>query len=234
MKKVILVIGASRGIGANIVKYFSTAGHELIGVSRTHAPECRWIKADISTASGIQSLLKQLDNIAIDVVVYSSGVWEKYGFTDEFDFRKTSDVETRCIMSVNVVAPIEITKGLTKNLSLSLNPRAIYLGALSGVDQRASSQVAYSASKFALRGAIQALRMALKENNIGFTTINPGNVATEEVLLDMEEGRFKQQALIPISDITSSIEWLLSLSNVVEVGDINLMQKVANKPLEAY
>lgn len=225
MKKTILVIGASRGIGADVVKYFSRVGHEVIGVSRTYASECRWIKSDISTSDGIQDLLSKLGDTPIDVMVYSSGVWEKYGFMDDFDFCKTSDLETRHIMSINVVAPIEITKGIAKNLSLSPNPRAIYLGALSGVDQRASSQVAYSASKFALRGAIQALSIALKESRIGFTTINPGNVATEEVLLDIEEGRFKGQTPIPISDIISSIEWLLSLSEAVDVGDINLIQK---------
>ena len=144
---------------------------------------------------------------------------------EDFDFRKTSDLETRHIMSVNLVAPIEITRGIIKNLSLASNPRAIYLGALSGIDQWASSQVAYSASKFGLRGAIQALRLALKEEGIGFTVINPGNVATEEVLMDIQEGRLKEQAPIPISDIISAIEWVLSLSHSVEVGDINLIQK---------
>jgi len=225
MKKKILVVGASRGIGAEIVKYFSNSGHDVFGVSRNHAIECEWIQADISTVDGIQNLFTKIGQMPIDTLIFSGGVWEEYGFMEDFDFRKTSDLETRHIMSVNLVAPIGITKGIVKNLSLTSNPRAIYLGALSGVDQWASSQVAYSASKFGLRGAIQALRLALKEEGIGFTVINPGNVATEEVLMDIQEGRLKEQAPIPISDIISAIEWVLSLSHSVEVGDINLIQK---------
>lgn len=225
MNKTILVIGSSRGIGAEIVKHLSKSGCKVIGVSRSPSVECDWIKADISTGDGIQKLLMEIGDVTIDTLIFSSGVWEEYGFLDEFDFRKTSDQETRDIMSVNLVAPIEITKGIVKNLSLAPNPRAIYLGALSGLDQMASSQVAYSASKFGLRGTTQALRLALKEEMIGFTVINLGNVATEEVLIDIQEGRTKQQGLIPIPDIISAIEWILSLSKSAEVGEINLMQK---------
>jgi len=225
MNKTILVIGSSRGIGAEIVKHLSKSGCKVIGVSRSPSVECDWIKADISTGDGIQKLLMEIGDVTIDTLIFSSGVWEEYGFLDEFDFRKTSDQETRDIMSVNLVAPIEITKGIVKNLSLAPNPRAIYLGALSGLDQMASSQVAYSSSKFGLRGTTQALRLALKEEMIGFTVINLGNVATEEVLIDIQEGRTKQQGLIPIPDIISAIEWILSLSKPVAVGEINLMQK---------
>jgi len=223
--KKILVIGSSRGIGAEIVKYFSDIGHIVLGVSRTKSKNCEWIQGDISNNLGIKTLLTTISKVKIDTLIFASGVWEKYGFMDEFDFKKTNDIETRHIMSVNLIAPIEITKGVAKNLSLSSNPRAIYLGALSGIDQLSSSQVAYSASKFGLRGAIQGLRVALKEENIGFTVINPGNVGTEEVLLDIKEGRFEDQTPIPMSDIISSIEYILSVSSSVEIADINLIQK---------
>lgn len=225
MKKSMLIVGASRGIGAELTKYFSNLGFDVIGVSRTPASNCTWIEADISTSEGIKSFISKLANKPIDVVIFSSGIWEVHGFMDSFNFRKTSYDETNNIMKVNIIAPIEITKEISKNMLLSSNPRAIYLGALSGIDQCTSSQVAYSASKFALRGAIQALHFALQEEGIGFTTINPANVATEEVLLDIEEGRTKEQVLIPISDIISSIEWILSLSKASNISEINLMQK---------
>lgn len=223
--KRILVVGSSRGIGAEIVKYFNDLGHKVFGVSRTRSENCEWIEADISDDKGIKKLLEEIFEIKIDTFIFSSGVWEEYGFMKEFDFRKTSHIETRHIMSVNLIAPIEITKGISKNLSLSSNPRAIYLGALSGIEQLSSNQVAYSASKFGLRGAIQALRLALKEENIGFTVINPGNVGTQEVLLDIKEGLFCEQTPIPMSDILSSIEYILSISSSVEIADINLIQK---------
>lgn len=225
MKKNILVIGASRGIGFELAKHLKEKGHNVFGVSRTRSCECEWIEGDVSDENGIENLIHKVGDLRIDVLIYSAGVWEEKGFISDFEFRETKDFETRRIMSINAVAPIEITKRLAKNLSLSNNPRAIYLGALSGVDQLASQQVAYSASKFALRGAIQGLRVALKREGIGFTVINPGNVATDEVLSDIEQGRTKKQVLISMSDMVSTIDWLMSLSSTVEVGDVNLIQK---------
>jgi short-subunit dehydrogenase len=225
MKKRIVVIGASRGIGAELVKHFAHLGHDVIGVSRTQALHCDWIKTDIATEEGIQYLCKKLNNQRVDTLLFSSGVWEEYGFTNEFDFRKTTLAETNHIMSINLVAPIEITKRLAYNLNLSDNPRAIYLGALSGLDNLPSEQVAYAASKFGLRGAIQALRKALKKENIGFTVINLGNVGTEEVLQDIEEKRTKAQTLIPLTDIISTAEWILSVSPSVEIAEVDLIQR---------
>ena len=225
MNKSMLIIGASRGIGAEVAKHFSNSGFRVIGVSRSHSKDCEWIEADITTSEGIDKITEVIGQTPIDALIYSSGVWEEKGFMEDFNFRETTVNETRHIMSVNLVAPIEITKAVSKNLSLTGNPRAIYLGALSGTEQVASSQVAYSASKFGLRGAVQSLRVALKREKIGFTVINPGNVATEEVMMDIEAGHFPNQTPIPISDIISTIEFVLATSNSVDVGDINLMQK---------
>lgn len=225
MNKNILIIGSSRGIGAEVTKYFSDAGYNMIGVSRSRSENCKWIEADISSNVGLTKISEVIGHTPIDALIYSSGVWEEKGFMKDFDFMETKSSETAHIMSVNLVAPIEITKLISKNLSLTDNPRAIYLGALSGLDNKASSQVAYSASKFGLRGAIQSLRVALKSKKIGFTVINPGNVATDEVMQDIAEGRFQGQTPIPVSDIISAIEFVLSASNSVEVGEINLIQK---------
>jgi len=225
MKNNIVVIGSSRGVGAELVKHLVESGHSVYGVSRSLSINCEWIQGDISTAEGIEKISNQIGNQRIDTLIFSAGVWEEKGFMPDFSFLATKDQETRDIMSINVIAPIEITKRLVNNLSLSNNPRALYLGAMSGVEHLASDQVAYSASKFALRGAIQGLRSAIKDSSIGFTVINPGNMATEEVLLDIEEGRFNNQQPIPISDITATVDWLISLSSNVEVGDVNLSQR---------
>lgn len=225
MNKNILIVGSSRGIGAELAKYFSQAGHNVIGISRSKSVNCEWIEGDISSSEGIAAICWKIGDRAIDTLIFSAGVWEDRGFMPDFSFLKTTDRETRHIMTINVVAPIELTKQLVDNLAQSSNPRAIYLGAMSGLDNLASDQVAYSASKFALRGAIQGLRKAVKEKGVGFTVINLGNVATEEVLADMEQGLISQQQPIPVSDIVSSVEWLMALTHTVEVADLNLAQK---------
>jgi NAD(P)-dependent dehydrogenase (short-subunit alcohol dehydrogenase family) len=225
-KKTVLVVGASRGIGAAVAQHFVQAGHQVFAISRSPAVAGQWIKADISQPGGIAAVKAAISTRPIDALLFMGGVWETNAFTNAYDFLQSSDAETRFVISVNVIAPIEITRVLSDNLAQGSNPRAIYIGALTGFDHCASPEVANTASKFALRGAIQALRLALRDKAIGFTVINPGNVATEEVMLDIAEGRFSPQTPIPLSDLISSIEWILNLSPHVDVPDLNLHQRV--------
>jgi 3-oxoacyl-[acyl-carrier protein] reductase len=224
-KRQILVVGASRGIGAAVAQHFSQKGENVISVSRSQPIAGEWIQADISTTEGIQSVVDTVGESRLDTLLFIGGVWESGAFTEQYNFIQSSDQETRYVIAVNTIAPIELTKQLTKNLVKSDNPRAIFIGSLSGLDNAASIEVANTASKFGLRGAAQALNIALKAYKIGVTVINPGNVATEEVLTDIEEGRFGQQVPIPLGDVVSSIEWILTLSNAVNIGEINMQQK---------
>lgn len=223
--KTIVVIGASRGIGAAVAQHFASQGHRVWSVSRSHAVAGQWIRADISGPEGIEAIATALSGTPIDALLFMGGVWEEGAFTNAYNFMNSSDAETRWVMSINAIAPIEITRALAANLAQVLNPRAIYIGALSGLDNCASLEVANTAAKFGLRGAVQALRLALGSQNIGFTVINPGNVATEEVLLDIEEGRFGPQTPIPMAAITSAIDWLISLPTAVDVPELNLWQR---------
>lgn len=225
MQKQIIVIGASRGIGAAVAKHFAEKGHVLISVSRNKPVAGEWIQADISTPEGINTVTSKVDETPIDALLFMGGVWEDGAFTKQYDFFRSPDHETRYVLAVNTIAPIELMKGLAKNLSLSLNPRAIFIGALSGLDNSATTEVANTASKFGLRGVVQSLRLALQNSRIGITVINPGNIATEEVIADIESGRFETQTPIPIADIISAIEWILSLSDAVDIGEVNIYQK---------
>ncbi len=225
MSRTVVVAGASRGIGASVAEHFERDGCRVFSVARSKALAGGWIEADLALPEGIRAVADALSGETIDALLYTGGTWEEGAFTSEYRFEQSSDAETRNVLAVNLVAPIELSRALAPNLSKSANPRAIYIGALSGLDQAATPEVANTASKFGLRGAVQSLRLALSHTGIGFTVINPGNVETHEVLKDIQEGRFEAQTPIPMPDLLSAIDWILSLSNNVEIGDINLMQR---------
>lgn len=220
-----VIVGASRGIGAAVAQHFVSKGDWVISVCRSAPIAGDWVKADVSIPSGIEAIAKAVGDEPVDGLLYMGGVWENNAFTEQYDFLSSSDEETRYVLSVNAIAPIEITRKLVDNLSKAKNPRAIFIGSLSGLEHRASREVANTASKFALRGAIQSLRLALRDRNIGFSVINPGNVATAEVLADIQDGRFPPQEAIPLGDLISCITWILSLSSHVDVSEINLEQR---------
>jgi 3-oxoacyl-[acyl-carrier protein] reductase len=225
IQRKIVVVGGSRGIGAAVAKHFVQKGDSVFSISRSQPIAGEWIQADISTPEGIKSIASSISESTVDALLFMGGVWENSAFTEQYHFIKSPDEETRFVIAVNTIAPIEITKQLAKNLAKSNNPRAIFIGALSGLDNSPTIEVANTASKFGLRGAVQSLRLALRDYKIGITVINPGNIATEEVMADIEESRFKPQIPISLEDLISAIEWILSLSNTVDISEINMYQK---------
>ncbi len=225
MNRNLLVVGASRGIGAGVAEFYSSKGDNIISVSRTPSNVGKWIEADVSKPDGIEKVLDEISEQPVDALLFMGGVWEQNAFTDEYNFERSPYSETQSVINVNQIAPIELVKGLLSNLRKADNPRAIFIGATSGLDMSDTSEVAYSASKFGLRGAVHSLRIGFKNEGIGFTVINPGFVGTDEVLEDIESGDLDELVPIPIEDIVRSVDFVLESSNCTDVGDMILTQK---------
>jgi 3-oxoacyl-[acyl-carrier protein] reductase len=60
---------------------------------------------------------------------------------------------------------------------------------------------------------------------IGFTVVNPGNVATDEVMADIAESRFGAQVPIPLEGLGAAIDCALAMSPASTVAAINLEQR---------
>ncbi|MDY6900885.1 MAG: SDR family oxidoreductase, partial [Cyanobacteriota bacterium] len=181
----LIVVGASRGVGAAVSEHLVARTNRLISVSRSASSFGEWIQADISTKQGIQIVSNAVGDSALDGLLYMGGTWEDKAFTKDYAFEKCSDEDIENVLLVNLLAPIRLTKSLLPNLRKSSNPKIIFMGALSGLDNFPAREVANSASKFGLRGAVHALREELREDRIAVTVINPGNIGTPEVLSDL-------------------------------------------------
>ncbi|MEW6300385.1 MAG: SDR family NAD(P)-dependent oxidoreductase [Thermodesulfobacteriota bacterium] len=53
-KKILLVVGASRGIGAEIIRHFADRGYRVLAVSRSSVVAGEWIQADVFSAVRIR------------------------------------------------------------------------------------------------------------------------------------------------------------------------------------
>jgi 3-oxoacyl-[acyl-carrier protein] reductase len=220
--KTIVVVGASRGIGDAISMHLRERGASLISVSRTPARAGRWVQADVSTIEGIQAIAASVADCVVDALIYVSGTWESKAFSKEYQFQTCSDDDLVRILNVNLLAPIRLTKAILPSLERSTNPKLIYLGSTSGLENYPGREVAYGASKFGLRGAVHALREELRPKRIGVTIINPGNVATEAVIADLASGQQIGGTPIPVADLLAVIDCILSLSRASCIKEVDL------------
>ena len=217
-----VVAGASRGIGLAVAEHFLSQCDRLVAVSRTEAPIGEWIQADLSTLAGIDMVAQAIGEAPLDALLYMGGTWETHAFTHEYRFENCSDEDITRVVAVNLVAPIRLVKALLPALRQSDNPKIIFMGALSGCDNFPGREVANSASKFGLRGAVHALREEVRSQQIGVTVINPGNVGTPEVLTDLAAAHLEGGNAIPLADLLNVISCVLSLSRSTCIKEINV------------
>ena len=100
-KREIVVVGASRGIGAAVAQHFSQKGDSIFSISRSQPIAGKWIQADISTSEGIKSIASSMGESTVDALLFMGGVWENAAFTEQYDFMTSPDEETRFVIAVN-------------------------------------------------------------------------------------------------------------------------------------
>ncbi|MEO0800791.1 MAG: SDR family oxidoreductase [Cyanobacteria bacterium J06642_2] len=220
--KTILVAGASRGIGLAVAEHLVSKCERLLAVSRTKAPVGEWIRADLSDLTGVEAVFEAIGDDCLDALLYMGGTWETHAFTSQYRFEDCSDEDISRVIAVNLVAPIRLVKALLPALRRSDNPKMIFMGSLSGRDNFPGREVANSASKFGLRGVVHSLREELRSQQISATVINPGNVGTPEVLADLAADNLIGGEAIPLTDLLSIIDCVLSLSRGTCIKEIDV------------
>jgi 3-oxoacyl-[acyl-carrier protein] reductase len=220
-----LIVGGSRGLGLEVSKYFIGKVERLWCVSRTNSPFGEWIQADLASKKGLEAISDSLKEVTIDTIIYAGGTWELGAFTNAYRFQAGAEEDLDRVLAVNLAGPIKLIRRLLPSLIQSGDPRFIVIGALSGLDNNATREVANSASKYGLRGMAQALRLEVPR--LAVTVVNPGNIATAEVEDDILTGKFPKQVPIPIADFLSVIDFVLSVSPASVVSEINLAQRLS-------
>ena len=185
--KVVLVTGASSGIGAELARQFAAAGarlalvardvarlEEIAGQCRALGGEALVVPADVSDEASCRSAIATtVENFgALDILVNNAGLGSRGLFEDITDF---SIFEK--LMRVNYLGSVWCTAYALPHLKRS---RGIVvaissLAGLAGVPGRS----AYGATKHAMAGFFDSLRVELKDSGVHVLVVYPGFVFSE-------------------------------------------------------
>lgn len=226
-----LIYGISRGLGKAITLSIPQIDDKVYGVSRS-LPDyligkeyIKWIGADLSKpVEAISQVQEAVGSDRIDYLIYNVGIWEHNAFQENYSFDRNSHTEIQEMIQVNITSAILALQTFIPNLKKSDNAKIILIGSTWGLDNHQGKEVVFSASKFALRGMVHALRENLRTSRIGISVINLGYLASEcsidtpiEEVLESTEG-----SLIPMQDVIAAIKFVLSTSNATCVKEINM------------
>jgi short-subunit dehydrogenase len=160
----------------------------------------------------------------LDVIIYNLGIWEEAAFSNRYHFLKSSDEEIINLVNTNITSAILLLKRLIPRLLESKRPQIILTGSTSGLPQSGGPEVAFGASKFALRGIANALREGFREEKLAVTCLQIGDLNTEDnisVPIDIACQR-GTGTLIPLHDVVDITRTLIKISTSSYVKEITL------------
>lgn len=223
MKKVILITGASRGIGNNIAKTLAKANIVVANYNRSEkeAKDLKKeleenninidiIKANVCERNQVQKMVKQiLDKYGhIDVLINNAGISQYKLFTD------ISDDDWKEVMDTNLNANFIVTQEVVRNMIHNKEGLIVNISSIWGVTG-AAMEVAYSTSKAGIIGLTKSLAKELGPSNIRVNAIAPGIINTnmnskfsEKEINDIKE-EIPLEKIGEPEEITKCIEWLI-------------------------
>lgn len=192
-EKTILVTGGTNGIGKAIAQHFydekaivylTGTNNSLINeINSKNDPRMIAIMSDFSSTNFQNDIQSKIDKIdKIDILVNNAGINKIDNFVDT----KSEDFEK--ILNVNLKAPYEISKIVTKKMIKNKYGRIVNISSIFGKLSKPKRSL-YSMSKFGIHGLTVALSAELSDKNILTNTVSPGFVNTDltKKILSLEE-----------------------------------------------
>jgi len=206
---VVLVTGASSGIGAATARQFADAGADVVLCARGEerlsavAEECRnrrvealTVPTDITDPDAVGALVEATDEHfgRLDVVVANAGTGEQ----SDVPLSELPNEQFEQVTETNVHGAYYTTCAAAPLLRDG-GGAIVYVGSFKGKYPSPSTPI-YAASKWWLRGFAASMAGRLGPDGVGVTLVNPSGVTTEF------GSRFREQTNAPVLDEQTTID----------------------------
>ena len=219
MSKIVLVTGASRGIGLEAAKHFSKEGYKVIGSSRGDFnlgeligdESAISVQLDLMSKESIKNLFADLksEDLLPSVLVNNAGI------TKDQLFLRMKDEDWDDVIETNLNGLFRVTKAFIKPMVKNKFGRVINISSVAGLMGN-SGQVNYSSSKSAMVGFSRSLAKELGSRNITSNVVAPGFIDTDMTTFLNDDEKVEVSKNIPmkrfgtVQDVAKCIVFLAS------------------------
>ena len=224
--KVVVLTGASSGIGYSLLKYFISEGAIVYASSRNEREitdkdkqECHFKLLDLSDEVNVEKYTKvvlQKEN-RVDILINNAGVAHNLALIEEMNLEMFNS-----IIKDNVMPTFNMIKYIMPIMKKNNSGTVINISSRAG--RRAVPKLsAYTAAKFAVRGLTESVAKEVQETGIKCVTISPAGVNTGmRAMVFGKEDAENQQDTSRITDVISKI--LLGELQVSNGSDIVIIK----------
>ena len=187
-RKIVLITGASRGIGKETAKVYAENGYDVAinyvsektdveGIKKEFQDmgvKCLMIKADVSNEEDVNNMVEKVISEfgKIDVLVNNAGI------TKDTLLMRMSKEDFDKVIDINLKGTFLVTKAVSKYMMKKRCGSIINLSSVVGVAGN-SGQSNYSASKAGIIGFTKSIAKELASRNIRANAVAPGFIETD-------------------------------------------------------
>jgi NAD(P)-dependent dehydrogenase (short-subunit alcohol dehydrogenase family) len=187
-RRIMLLTGASRGIGHATVKRFAASGWRIIACSRQEVPEnCPWgdrddhVQVDLSdvedTLRAVEVIKSRLPDGRLDALVNNAGISPKAPGGKRLSTINTEFTDWMKVFQVNFFAPVLLARGLMKELEAAKGS-VVSVTSIAGSRVHPFAGAAYATSKAALASLTREMAADFGPLGIRVNAISPGEIDT--------------------------------------------------------
>ena len=222
-KRIALVTGATRGIGAAIAQTLAARGLCVIGTATTEEgaakitaalaahPGCRGVALNVNDAAAAEALVEAIvkEHGALHVLVNNAGI------TRDTLAMRMKDEDWDAVLDTNLKAVFRLSRAVMRPMMKQRWGRIINITSVVGAMGNAG-QANYAAAKAGLAGMSRALARELGSRGITVNCVAPGFIATDMTAVLPEEQQKALAAQVPLgrlgepADIAQAVVYLAS------------------------
>jgi len=173
---IVFITGISSGFGLETARLLSQEGHTVYGTVRRSVeplPNVHYLQVDVRDREAVTQAVSQVieKEGRIDILVNNAGM----GIGGPLEF--ATEEEIRLQMDTNFMGLVHCVDAVLPHMRRQGSGRIIALSSIGGL-MGLPFQGFYSASKFAIEGYCEALRLETKQQGIKVVVLRPGDFAT--------------------------------------------------------
>jgi NAD(P)-dependent dehydrogenase (short-subunit alcohol dehydrogenase family) len=202
--RVVVVTGASRGIGLAVASWFSAHDDRVVALSSTGTEvpgAARSVACDVTDSTAVDAAFTEVEAEFgnVDVLVANAGIT-----IDQLALRMTDDAWQR-VLDVNLSGAFYCARRALRKMVRSHAGRIVFVSSV-GAFVGLPGQANYAASKAGLVGLARALAREVASRGVTVNVVAPGLVDTDMLGAVGDDRRTQLASLVPLGRIAAPEE----------------------------